>query len=162
MKKILVFLIIFTVFLLPSCSSLPDSPPVEPINVELPPKPQDYSTVLEKIREELGPAPNPTIIIQGNVTYFGFTKEQMVQLRLFNEAYRQLEEIILSQHKQANIYFMSLETLKARAEAGNAQAKKYRELYEAAKSEVKRKELEALGYKILTFGSIIAIIALAF
>lgn len=161
MKKLLLLILIAAFFIFPACASLPEAPPVEPIKVELPNKPVDYTEELNKIRNSLGAAPTPKVIKQNGITYFGFTKQQMVQFRLFNEAFAQLENIIISQQKQVNIYFMHIETLKALAEAQNAQAKKYRELYEAARSEVKRKEIEALGYRILTIGSIVAIIALA-
>lgn len=160
MKNIsIISIIILSIFCI-SCASLPEAPKVEPLNIKLPAPPPNYIEMIRKIKQELGRAQTPTIIKQNGITYFGFTKEQMVQFRLLNEAFKQLEEVIISQQKQANIYFIEIKTLKKLAETKNAQAKEYSELYNATRDAVKKAKLEALGYKILTFGAVIAIIAL--
>ena len=161
MKKLLFILIVLPLLITGCMATPPPSPPLQPLEIKLPSAPPDYFDVLNNIKLELGKAPIPVIIVKDNITYFGFTKEQMVQLRLFNEAFKQVEKMLVSQQQQAVIYFMQTKTLKELAEAQHAQAKQYRELYEATRSSIKRAELEALGYKILSFGSIIAIIAIA-
>lgn len=162
MRHLPIVLLIVLSLLLTSClGTLPKSPKLEPLVIELPPPPEDYSSILSKMKTDLGAAPQPIIIKNNNITYFAFTKEQMIQLILFNETFKQMEAMLLSQNKQSNIYFMEIKTLKELAESQNAQSKQYRDLYEATRDTVKRAKLETLGYKVLTFGSIVAIIAVA-
>lgn len=163
--NILITILIFITVLFSACTSTKKDNAIkrlEPINFKETPAPnEDFLEELDQLRLSFGSAPAPKILTHNGITYYGFTKPQMVQMIKKNQAFRMLEEIAKTQHEKAKIYVMDINKLKKLAESEREQSRLYQDMYIATRDEAARLRLESYGYKLITIGSLVAIVAFA-
>jgi len=121
-------------------------------------------TDIDDIEKEIGVISAPIIIKKDGISYFAFSKEDIVKLTAKNKLVKLLKEQVKLLNDSNKIYVTTINRLKHLSSIQNEEIKFFERIYYQAKIDKVDAEykmtLDGIIYKIIIVGQIIAMIAL--